>query len=236
MSGSAWSASAPDRYIPPVRAGESALPRLSRTPEETLARRCAVLGFALLAAAATAGCDRLPEAVIVPEFDLSYSFESGLEGWTVSSADVGGGSAAAEASSERASQGAHSVRFVLGNPGGAGKVWITRELELTPEKRYTAEIAFDLATADHGVADPWKLIMTARTTPPASAAELDFQGDTGSGVDTGTGTVWVQKRFTLPAKADEEGSLYLTVGIWGTTPGTRTYWLDNIRIVLTRTD
>lgn len=172
----------------------------------------------------------------MPEFDISFSFESGLEGWTVSSADVGTGSAAAEASSERASQGARSVRLVLANPGGAGKVWITRELEVTREKRYTAEISFDLATTDHGLAEPWKLIVGARATPPETAAALDFQGDTSSGRETATGVLWVQKRLNIPAQGDEEGRLFLTVGVWGTTAGNRTYWLDNVRIVLTRTD
>ena len=58
--------------------------------EETLARPSRrYLPFALVAVAtALAGCDRFPEAVIVPEFDLSYSFESGLDGWTASAADL----------------------------------------------------------------------------------------------------------------------------------------------------
>ena len=149
---------------------------------------------------------------------------------------MGAGSWAAEASTERATAGSRSVRFSLANPGGAGKVWITRELELTPNKSYTAEISFDLATSEHGVAEGWKLILCARATPPATAAALDFLGDTSSGQATTTGIVWAQKRFTIPVQADAEGRLYLSVGVWGTTAGTRTYWLDNIRVVLTRTN
>lgn len=208
------------------------------TLEERLVRRAApnlvLLSTACLLAAA--GCDRLPEAVIVPEFRLAYSFEGGLEGWTTSSADLGGGSAAAEASTERASDGTRSIRFSLANPGGTGKVWLTRELDLTPGKSYTAEIAFDLATADHGVGDAWKLILVARPQPPTTAASLDFQGDTSSGQATNSGIVWAQKRFTVPVQPDEEGRLYLTVGLWGTTPGTRVYWIDNVEVVLTRTN
>lgn len=185
---------------------------------------------------AAAGCDRSPEAVIVPEFDLSYSFESGLEGWTTATADVGSGSGSASATTERSTHGTRSVRLDLANPGGAAKIWLTRELELTPGKSYTAQISFDLGTADHGVADAWKLILTARDTPPASASALDFQGDTSSGLATATGAQWVEKKFVVPVRPDEEGLLHLTVGIWGTTPGTRTYWLDNVRVVLTRTE
>ncbi len=205
------------------------------TLEGTLARRSRwYLIFAL--AAAGAGCDRLPEAVIVPEFDLAYSFEAGLDGWTASASELAAGSWAAEGYTERATDGSRSARFSLTNPGGAGKVWITRELELTPDKSYTADISFDLATAEHGTADAWKLILSARAEPPSSAASLDFQGDTSSGQATGTGIAWTVKRFVVPAQADDEGRLYLSLGIWGTTAGTRTYWLDNIRVVLTRTN
>ena len=174
--------------------------------------------------------------MIFPEFELSYSFENGLEGWTVSSADLGAGSWAAESSTERATDGTRSVRLSLGNPGGAGKGWITRELQLTPNKSYTAEISIDLATADHSVADAWKLILTARETPPAGAASLDFQGDTSSGRDTAMGVTWVEKRFVVPVQADDEGKLYLSLGVWGTSPGTRTYWVDHVQLVLTRTN
>lgn len=195
------------------------------------------LPLALAAASwAATGCDRSPDAVIVPEFDLSFSFESGLEGWTAGTADFGAGSWAAEASTERATDGSRSARLTLANPGGAGKVWLTRELELTPQKSYTAQVSFDLATADHEPAGAWKLIVTARPTSPESASGLDFQGDTSSGLAAATGPQWVEKRFAIPAQADDEGKLYLSVGIWGTTPLTRTYWLDNIRVVLTRTN
>ncbi|NJD17917.1 MAG: hypothetical protein FIA95_01335 [Gemmatimonadetes bacterium] len=196
----------------------------------------AVVVAALAAALGAPSCDRLPEAVIFPEFELTYSFESGLDGWTVSSADLGAGSWAAEPSVERATDGTRSARLSLANPEGAGKGWITRELQLTPKKSYTAEISVDLATADHGVADAWKLILTARETPPAGAASLDFQGDTSSGRDTATGVTWVEKRFVLPVQGDDEGKLYLSLGVWGTTPGARTYWVDRVQVVLTRTN
>lgn len=128
------------------------------------------------------------------------------------------------------------MRFTLANPGGAAKVWLTREIEVTPGKSYTAQISFDLATADHAVGEAWKLILCARDTVPATASALDFQGDTASGQATSTGIVWAQKRFVVPAQGDAKGHLYLSVGIWGTAPGTRTYWLDNVQVVLTRTN
>ncbi|MHB1193781.1 MAG: hypothetical protein ACYC6F_12130 [Longimicrobiales bacterium] len=97
-------------------------------------------------------------------------------------------------------------------------------------------MSFDLATSEHSVADAWQLILSARAVPPSSAASLEFQGDTSSGQATTTGIVWAEKHFVFPAQADDEGRLYLSLGIWATSEGTRTYWLDNIRVVLTRTN
>lgn len=202
----------------------------------TLSRRTAALRFLAVSVAswATAGCDRLPDAVILPEYEFEYSFETTLEGWNASAADVGAGSWNADSSTERATVGARSLRIVLANPGGAGKVWVSRKLEVTANMRYTVDLSFDLATADHVAADAWKLIVGARTSLPAGPSALDFQGDTSSGTATTTGAIWVKKRFTLTAQADDEGSLYLTVGVWGTTPATRSYWIDGVRAVLTR--
>lgn len=214
-------------------------PLLARSAlEEILARRSAALRFIAVSAAALAAgdCDRLPDAVVLPEFEFAYSFETALEGWTPASADMGSGSWSADSSAERATVGTRSLRLSLANPGGAGKVWLTRELEVTPGKRYAVELTFDLATSDHIAADAWKIIVGARASLPAGASALDFQGDTSSGTATTTGTIWVKKRFTLTAQTDDEGVLYLTVGIWGTTPGSRAYWVDDVQAVLTRTD
>lgn len=183
---------------------------------------------------AFAACDRAPEAVIVPEFEFSFSFESGLDGWTPSSADLGTGTGSIQGSSENASQGTRSAAVHLDNAGGAGKVWITRELEVTPDQSYAVDVSFDLGTSDHGTGEPWRLIVGVRDTIPSSTAALDYHGDTASGAETAVGHVWAEKGTTVGAKADEEGRLYLTLGVWGTTPGQRSYWIDNVRVVLTR--
>jgi len=206
--------------------------------EDILARRIRFRPFlALLGPVWTvSACAGVADPVIYPEFEFSFSFESGLEGWAPSSADMGAGTWAIEGSSERASAGARSARLQLVNAGGAGKIWLTRELEVTPHKRYSVDLSFDLATSDHGPVAPWKVILGARIAPPLAAAELDFLGDTSSGLETSAGPAWAAKRFTMTAQADGEGALFLALGVWGTTPGTRSYWVDNVKVVLTRTD
>ena len=45
---------------------------------------------------------------------------------------------------------------------------------------------------------------------------------------------FVQKNYTLRATADEEGHIYLVVGVWGTSLGARGYFVDNVHILFTR--
>lgn len=184
---------------------------------------------------ALAACDRAPDAVIVPEYEFSWSFDSGMEGWSALSADVGGGGAAAGAVSDQASQGSGSLRLDLTNPGGAAKVWLNREIEVTPDKSYTAVVTFDLRTSEHTAEAAWTLIAGVRAIAPTTAAGLEYQGDTSSGTAGGSGTVWASKEVTVAAQADDEGRLFLTLGVWGTSAGTRSYWIDNVKVVLTRT-
>jgi hypothetical protein len=205
-------------------------------PEEILTRsaRPRPLLAVLACVAAMAACDRLPDAVIVAEFDLTFSFESGLTGWTSATADLGAGTGSIAESQSEASAGSRSATLVLNNSSGAGKVWMTHELEVTPDQSYSVDISFDLATTDHGTTEPWKIIVGLRQEAPTGPSELDFQGDTSSGLETAAGAVWTKKTFTVAAKADDEGRLFLSLGVWGTTAGARAYHLDNVRVVLTR--
>lgn len=179
------------------------------------------------------GCDRLPEAVIVPEFEFSYSFESGLAGWTERSADLGAGWATVGTTTSQAASGSTSVAFGLGNAGGAGKIWVTRELMVTKDQSYTVDVTLKLGSADAQSAAPWKVIAGAQLAAPTTAAGLPMQDETTAG-GTGGGVAWAEKSYSFPAKADPDGRLFLTLGIWGTSPGERTYWMDDVRVVLTR--
>lgn len=208
---------------PPLKEDPLSVPARFRLP-----------AFAAAATLALSACDRQPEAIIVPEFDFAFSFETGLGGWTVAQADLGTGTGSIAITSADATDGSNSVRLSLTNPAGTGKVWMTRELEVTPDQSYSVEVSFDLSTGDHGTVDSWKLVVGLRDAAPTGPAGLDFQGDTSTGSETGSGTVWVEKSFTMAAKADDEGRLFFTLGLWGTSAGSRSFAMDNVRVVLTR--
>lgn len=197
-------------------------------PPTTLARALAV-ALGVLGAA----CDRLPEAVIVPEFEFDYSFEAGLTGWVEGRADLGAGTATVGTTTEQASSGSASLGLAVDNVGGAAKIWVTRELEVTPDQSYTVDLTLKVGSVDPASAAPWKVIAGTRSAAPSSAAELPMQDETGAGTPGG-GAAWTPKSYSFPAKADEDGRLFLTLGIWATSAGQRTYWIDEVKVVLTR--
>lgn len=189
--------------------------------------------LAVAAAVLAGGCDRLPEAVIVPEYEFAYSFESGLAGWTEGRADLGTGTAAVTTTTGQAAAGSASLLLTVDNAGGAAKVWITRELAVTKDQSYTVDVTLKLASVEPQGTPPWKVVAGVRANPPASSAELPIQDETAPG-GAGGAVAWTEKKYSIPARADDEGRLFLTLGLWATSPGVRSYWIDDVRVVLTR--
>lgn len=180
-------------------------------------------------------CDKLGEIVIVPEFEMSFSFESGFGAWMAGGLDLLDPPVvwSASSSSLEASDGERSVRFDLDNLNGQAKIWIFREFEVAPGQRYDIAISFDLATADAST-DAWQVIAGAHTAPPETAAELRVHDATAAPGSGGGSIEWVPKQYAVQGQADEEGLLYIIVGVWGTGSGARTYYVDDLRLVLTR--
>jgi hypothetical protein len=180
-------------------------------------------------------CDRLGEIVIVPEFELSFSFEAGLGAWASEGADLGDPPAAwsIAVSDEAASEGVRSVRWTLDSPQGQPKIWMTRELEVAPLQAYDIALSFALATSD-AAADAWRIIAGAHGAPPETSAALVLRDATAAEGAPGGALEWISKAYSIEGTSDEEGRLYLVLGLAGTSPGVRTYYLDDVRLVMTR--
>lgn len=186
---------------------------------------------------ALGACDHRGKILdIVPAYDLIDSFESGLGDWTAEGVDLDNPTVAwsVAGSTEEASTGSHSVKLTLDNVNGAGKIWIERELEVDSAQAYDVTISFDLGTADYGTVNLWKVIAGAHTAPPETAAELTFRDDTGNGADSDAGVRWVSKSYTVHTRSDDDGHLYVVVGVWGTHETARSYYLDNVHLQLTQ--
>jgi len=186
---------------------------------------------------ASGPCDHAGKIItVVPEFDITDSFESGLGQWTPVAIDLGEPAApwSIEGSDEEASAGSRSVKLTLDNINGAAKTWIERELEVAPGQAYDVDISFDLGSADVGALNLWTVIAGAYAEPPRDAFELTFQDDTGNGAAVDDGYHWMAKSYTVHARSNEEGYLYVTIGVRGTSESARSYYVDNVRLQLTR--
>ena len=100
-------------------------------------------------------CEGTADIVIHPEFDLSYSFESGLEQWSGDGVDLFDPIVtwSAERTGQQASVGGSSVQLSLDNANGVAKIWIERGFTVDPSRAYNVDMSFDIGTADSGQAD-----------------------------------------------------------------------------------
>lgn len=183
-----------------------------------------------------------------PPPSAAFSFESNMEGWTAAGTDLASGNCTGsgasgnctvgwsiERSQDRATDGSFSLKFYLENINDMGKIWIVRPFNVTPHAAYHVRIAFAFATADFGSMNLWQILAGAATAAPATAADLVgmYQGDTGNGLASDGGFVWLDKAYDATATADGDGRVWVFVGIWGTWETPRTYYLDALQVTLT---
>lgn len=176
-----------------------------------------------------AGCDG-QGLEVVPEIDRTFGFESGADGWVGVAAVGVAGDATVEVSTEEAAAGSSSVLVALDDAAGATSGWIQREFDLAPNQAYDVELDFQLGTSDGPSATPWSVIAAATPGNPVPSS-FSVVGTTETGADAfafETGTA------ALIATTSAEGALVVSLGIRQDTPGTRDYFLDEVRVVLRR--
>ena len=185
----------------------------------------------LLLAIAATGCDDDPTGV-EPDVDELFTFEDQLEGWTPAGTDLDDPPVdwSIERSDEEAESGSHSLRLFLNNMNDAGKIWVQRPFQVSPDQQYKVEVSFSFGTADFGSVNHWSIITGAHLDAPLTREELTFQDETANGSESDVGLRWLEKSYTLTIASDSEGEIWVTVGVWGRWETPRTYYVDNLRI------
>jgi hypothetical protein len=51
---------------------------------------------------------------------------------------------------------------------------------------------------------------------------------------SGTGLVWLSKSYRVSASSGADGRMTVVIGLWGTSEGARSYYIDNVRLLFTR--
>lgn len=194
-------------------------------------RALAILLAAFLALFACADDPTGPEGTV----RFTTSFESGLDGFATDGTDLDDPPIewSIERSDERADDGQWSVRLHLENLNDAGKIWIERVFELEPGRAYRVEISYAFATEDFGEINTWTIVAGVSAEDPETVEDLTFQGNTAHDMGMDVGFVWLERSHELEATADAAGELWVSLGVWGTSEFTRTYFLDDLEIVFT---
>jgi hypothetical protein len=200
-------------------------------------RRLFLLAFLGLSVA-LAGCsdDEGPLVPISPMDSVSYSFETGFEGWTKHGTDLDHNGNEIEwfiqTSSDTASRGTRSLEYFLNNLNDAGKIWVERVFIALPNRTYDVELMFDFASRDYGDVNLFRIIAGASGNAPRSATDLTpfFQGTTGNASPVDVGYVWSTKTYDFTVTSDSFGRIYVFVGVWGTYEAARTYYVDDVEI------
>ncbi|MEZ4421950.1 MAG: hypothetical protein R3E98_00955 [Gemmatimonadota bacterium] len=198
--------------------------------------RCSLLhlGAALLVFSGVAACGGDDDPVGPGRDVHAFSFESGLGNWEPDATDLDDPPISWEidTTTRFADDGDRAVRLRLENLNDAGKIWIERRFDVEPETEYDIDLTFAFGTGDGGSINLWTVIAGAHGHDPETRTDLTFQGDTGHEQGLGSGIVWVDRSYGLTARSDADGSLWVSIGVWGTYEVTRIYYVDDVQIRL----
>jgi hypothetical protein len=189
-----------------------------------------MLAIAIPLAAGLAGCS---ESLEGPDSEtFTFSFDQAMQGWTADGTDLTNPTVAwsVQQSAAESNNGAGSVRIFLDNLNDAGKVWMERSFELEPNRTYDVDVSYAFGSADWGDINLWRIITGVTTDSPEEADDLEFQDDTGNGLDSDNGIEWMNKTYSFTATTDAAGVLHVAIGTWGTFEVQRTYFVDDVKI------
>lgn len=173
-----------------------------------------------------------------PGRSFSYSFEDGMEGWNIAAADTGNPTVdwSIQPSAVQAYEGQHSLRFYVDNRNDASKIWIIHSYSVTPGTIYHVDVSYYFGTADFGEVNLFELLTGISGTAPADGKSFlsdTRHEDTGNGTPGHTGYLWLHKSFSKTITGNTNRRIYVIIGIWGTYEAPRTYYVDDLKVLIT---
>ena len=170
---------------------------------------------------------------LVPRLEDQFSFEVGLEGWSVIAAELGTPPNvwSVETSQEYAVVGVSALKLTLENNSGQSKLIVRRPFDLDPNTDYEIDVSFQLASADADDGNPWTVLAGATAIDAVGAAGLTGIDGTENGRETGAEVVWSPKGATFSVRTGpNSGRVWIAVGVGATTQSARSYWIDELRV------
>lgn len=179
-----------------------------------------------------------------------YSFETDWEEWLRKEADIelfegGEINRSIERSQEMAIDGNTSIKFYMNNINDAGKIWIEKNFTVNPNEDYEVQVNFYFASNDWGDFNLFRIIAGAQATSPQTPEEIveihynlynkyKEKATTYNSGELDSGYVWTHKNFEFSVTSNEFGIIYVVLGIWGTWETHRTYYIDNVQIIIAK--
>lgn len=172
-----------------------------------------------------------------PSVAYRSSFERDMDGWVAEGTDLDNPPVewSIERSPDLASDGETAIRLYLNNINDAGKIWVERAFDVEPNREYQVHLEYDFASADWGDVNLWAIITGIVPMPSKAQGGLIYQEDTGNNARPEDGFVWLYKSYDFTVESEQEGKLYIMIGIWGTWETARTYYIDNVNVAITNT-
>jgi hypothetical protein len=165
------------------------------------------------------------------------SFENDMEGWSASGTDLGADTWLITRSQEIAKDGTSSLKFELDNSNDAGKIWIERPFVVERNQIYQVSVEYAIASREFSSITAFTIITGILLKSPRTRGDLipAFKDDTNN-VDNSdvSGFKWRNRKYEFTVRADDQGTLYAVIGIWGTFEGSKTYYFDSVRVTLTK--
>ena len=179
-------------------------------------------------------------STVPQEITESYSFENDLEGWSVDATDVWGGPPLAwnvSRSQDMAKDGSTSVKFFLANSNDAEKIWIEKAFAVEPNQIYHVDVEYALASNEPStdVVSPFTVIAGVLKQSPKTTVDLTpaFKNSTRK-PSSESGYEWFDRKYEFAVRSDEQGELHVVIGVWGDWEVRKTYYVDDVRIALTK--
>lgn len=180
----------------------------------------------------------IPQAQVIDE---SYSFENDLEEWALRGdfLDVELHSLVTR-SQERASDGITSLRFAC--PASFQTLLIEKQFSVQPSQVYDVEVDYDFATRvgrdslSTTIPSSFTLLTGALRRSISQEPWKVFsalQGNAHNGEEVSGNYKWSTRQFAFTARADEQGKLYVIIGL-GSSEAFGTFYFDRVHVRITK--
>jgi len=189
------------------------------------------IGFYLFCCSGTAFANSM--LLQFQDVDETYSFEDGLQGWTVRGMQINPNLPPPITQTQSlARDGSSSLKFAVNRDVFFDPIWIEKPVSLEANQTYIVNIDFSFATQDFGDANAFIILANPLRMPFNKIQDVvpAFQDFSANYENRDVGYKWLEKHYDFMVRTNEEGKLYIIVGIYGGYDVRRSYYIDNVRL------